>query len=247
MRSRQFALFVVVPLALALSAGAFALGEEKKPAEQTTGVELLQSKGLRKIGLFFVLTDEAALKKKLRELDPLRRKVADAQKKAAEADKVVEQKKQLVNQCLQQRHDLEIQLNNAKTVELHNRMVNAMNELGDRIEILEKSLREDRGAKTLRAAATEITEHYVEAIMQLRKQCKEVKAKYDALAADDKVKEAIDEVNKAESPSGKLGPSSEFALLDRNLKKMEGNVVSETIPMHHDDGDVWSVSVTFNG
>ena len=108
-------------------------------------------------------------------------------------------------------------------------------------------MKEDRGAKTLRAAATEITEHYVEAIMQLRKQCKEVKAKYDALAADDKVKEAIDEVNKTESPKGKLGPSNDFAMLDRNLKKLEGSVASETIQMRRDDGDMWTVSVTFNG
>ena len=164
-------------------AGAEKKGDEKKEA----GV--LESKGLRKIGQFFVLSDEAALKKKLRELDPLRKKVTDAQKKAAEADKAVEQKKQLVNQCLQQRHELEIQLSGAKTVELHNRIVNAMNELSDRIEILEKSLKEDQGAKTLRAAATEITEQYVEAIIQLRKQCKEVKAKYDALAADEQVKQ----------------------------------------------------------
>ena len=247
MRYRQLALFVAVPVALALSAGAFALGQEKKPAEEKKGAELLESKGLRKVGPFFVLPDEAALKKKLREIDPLRRKVTIAQKKSAEVEKVVEQKKQLINQCLQQRHDLEVQLNGAKTVELHNRMVNAMNELGDRIELLEKSMKEDKTGKALRAAATEISEQYVEAIMQLRKQCKALKAKYEALAADEQVKAAINEVNKGESVSGKLGPSSDFTMVDRDLKRMEGNVVSEIITMHKDDGDIWSVSVTFNG
>ena len=158
-----------------------------------------------------------------------------------------EQGREDILQSLQQRHELEVQLNAVKNVEQHNRMVNAINELGDRIQLLEKSLKEDRRTKMLRAAATEITEQYVEAIMQLRKQCKEVKAKYDALAADEQVKEAIDEVNKAESTSGKLGPSTDFATVDRNLKRLEGNVVSETIPMHRDEGDLWTVSVTFNG
>ena len=171
MRPRQFAFVAVVPVAPAL--GAFAPGAEKKgeqakkPAEENaavgekTGAELLESKGLRKSGQYFVLADEAALRKKLRELEPLRRKVFDAQKKADAADKVVDQKKHLINQCLQQRHDLEVQLNGVQNVAVHNRLVNAINELGDRIEILEKALKEDKVPKTLRAAATEIAEHYV--------------------------------------------------------------------------------------
>ncbi len=262
MRYRQLALFVVIPLALALWAGARALGQEKKaadkkPAEEKTadekagadktGAELLASKGLRKIGPFFVLTDEAALKKKLRDLDPVRRKVSDAQKKAADAEKVVEQKKQDILQSLQRRHELEVQLNGVNNVEQHNRIVNWINALGDHIQLQEKWLKDDKGTKLLRASATEVTEHYVEAIMQLRKQCKEVKAKYDALAADEQVKQAMAEVNKGESISGKLGPSADFATVDRNLKKLEGNVVSETIPMRRDEGDLWTVSVTFNG
>jgi clan AA aspartic protease (TIGR02281 family) len=243
---RQFAWFVAFPVVLVLSLGALAPAEEKK-AEEKTGAALLESKGLRKIGSFFVLGEEAALKKKLRELEPLRKKVMDAQKKASAAEKVVEQKKQLINQCLQQRHDLEIALNNVNNVEQHNRMVNALNELSDRIEILEKALHEDKVTKTLRATATEVSEQYVEAVMQLRKQCKAVKAKYEELAADAQVKEAIDEVNKTEHPAGKLGPGLEFIALDSNLKRMEASVVSETIAMRRDEGDLWTVSVTFNG
>ena len=208
---------------------------------------MLQDKGLRKVGRFFVLGDEAGLKKKLRELEPLRRKVTDAQKKTAAADKTAEQKKQLIDQSLQQRHELEVALRTETNPLKQAGMINTINELGDRIEILEKSLTEDKTTKTLRAAATEITEQYVEAIMQIRKQCKALKAKYDALAADAQVKEAIDEVNKADPPAARLGPSVEFAAVDSNLKKLEGNVVTETISMHHDDGDTWTVSVTFNG
>ncbi len=89
---RQFAWFVAFPVVLVLSLGALAPAEEKK-AEEKTGAALLESKGLRKIGSFFVLGEEAALKKKLRELEPLRKKVMDAQKKASAAEKVVEQKK----------------------------------------------------------------------------------------------------------------------------------------------------------
>ena len=251
MRHRQFAWFVAVPLALALSAGAIAIGQEKKGQEKTgaekQGASVLESKGLRKVGPFFILPDEAALEKKLRDLDPVRKKVADAQKKSGEAEKLADQKRQLVLQCLQQRHQLEVQLNAAKTVDQHNRMVNAINELGDRIELLEKSLKEDRTTKALRSAAMEITEQYVEAIMQIRKQCKEVKAKYDALAADQQVKEAINEANKGETIIGKLGPSNDFATVDRSLKRLEANVASETIFMHHDEGGVWTVSATFNG
>ena len=246
MRPRQVAWLLIVPAALVLSLGVLAAAEDKG-AEAKKEAGLLESKGLRKVGQFFVLSDEAALKKKLRDLDPLRKKATDAQRKAAEADKLVDQKKLVVNQCLQQRHELEVQLNNVRSVEIHNRMVNAMNELSDRIQILEKSLQEDKGAKAVRAAATEVTEQYIEAVMQLRKQCKEVKAKYTALAADEAIKQAIGAVNKAESATGKLGPSSDFAMVDLNLKKMEGNLVSETIPMRRGDGDVWSVSATFNG
>ncbi len=70
---------------------------------------------------------------------------------------------------------------------------------------------------------------------------------YADLAADPKIAEAVKAYNEAKSKQLKLGPSSVFAMNERRLKKFEDTVLSDNIDIHRGQGQLWEISVEFNG
>jgi clan AA aspartic protease (TIGR02281 family) len=209
--------------------------------------EVLKAKGLRKLNQYFALGDEADLGKKFRELDALNKKAVDAQRKAAAAGKKVDDKKTLIVGYLQKRRELNAQLGAARSVDAHNKIVTVLNELTDRISLMEKSDQEEKEAKTARAAASQASEQYVELLLKLRKQYDEIGEKYEQLTADAAVEKALEEFNKDGEKEMKLGPTGAFALLDRNLKRLEAKVITETITLKPGSGNLWYVTITLNG
>ena len=121
------------------------------------------------------------------------------------------------------------------------------NELADRMIVLEKSDKEEKDVTATRAAAASISEQYIELLLQIRKEYNEVEAKYRQLATDAKVQQSLDDLSTDSSKPYKLGPTASLALLDRNLRKLEAGVLSETIPLRRGEGNLWRVTVTFNG
>ncbi len=216
-------------------------------ADESTAEDVLKSQGLHKLNQSFVLPDEAAVTKRFHETDGLRRKVTDAQQRAALADQKVEEKKKLILDYAEKRRALRVQMEAARSPDVHNRLVNMSNELADRMVILEKSDKEEKEAASARTATAAASEQYLELLLQLRKQYDEVEAKYRQLAADAKVQQALDNLNKNNPKPCKLGPTPALALLDRNLRKLESGVLSETIPLRRGEGNLWHVTVTFNG
>ena len=129
---------------LALSPGA--LG-----ADEASPAEFLKSKGLNRVNQLYVLPDEAALAKSFHDLNPLHRKVLDAQKKSDAAEKKVQDKKDLILAYTQERRELRARESNTKDFRMHNKLVDAMNELYDRTELLTSSHKEEDEAKKMRA------------------------------------------------------------------------------------------------
>lgn len=226
--------------------GAFAVSLPAD-AENQTPDDYLKAQGLRKVNQTYVLSDETAMTKRSREIDALRKKATDAQQKAVAAESKVEEKKKLLVDYAEKRRALRSQIENATSVDVRNRLITMSNELVDRSILLEKSDREEKEAASARAAAASTSEQYVELLLQLRKQYDQVEKTYDKLAADDKVRQALDDLNQDSEKPYKLGPTGTFALLDRNLKKLEAGVLSDTISLRRGDGNLWHVTVTFNG
>lgn len=221
--------------------------QEKASKEDLQGEDLLKGEGLRRIGQFYVLSEEVGLAKLLRETEATHKKVTDAEQKAVAAEKKVDGKKQAIIDCLQERRRLMAQMDQTRNVNEKNRMVTRINELGDRAQVMDRSDQYEKEAKTAREVAVQVSEQYVEKIIQLRKQYREMKAKYEKLAANKKIQEAIDAVNKEDSTSYQLGPSRGFTQADKNLRKLEGSVLSESIPLRRSSGDTWNISATING
>jgi clan AA aspartic protease (TIGR02281 family) len=215
--------------------------------DEQAAEEFLKSQGLRKLNQYFVLSDDAVVAKRFREIDALRKKTADVQQKAAAAEQKVDQKKQLILDYAAKRRMLRAQIDVAKGFEARNRLINMQNELVDRSIILEQSDREEKDATAARAAANAATEQYIELLLKIRKQYDQIEEKYEQLAGDAKIQQALDELGKSGGKPFKLGPTGSFALLDRNLKRFEAGVLSESISLRRGQGNLWYVTVTFNG
>jgi clan AA aspartic protease (TIGR02281 family) len=216
-------------------------------ADQDGALKTLEDKGLKRSFSNFALPEETDFSKQMRATEALKKKLLDAQHEAVEATKKVDDKKKTIIAYLQQRRELRAQVDMARNVAEHNKMVNAMNELGDRIMLMQQSEAEEKAMTAARTAANKLTEQYVEQILQLRQLYDKVKAKYDALAADAEVTQAIDEFNKDADKKLALGPTSGFTAAGRKLKNLEKVVLSESINLRRGPGGLWYVSVVFNG
>ena len=237
----RFCTFLTLLLALAV------LPPGRLRADQQSALGTLEEKGLKKSVSNFALPEETDFNKQMRATESLKKKLLDAQREATEATKKVDDKKKTIVAYLQQRRALRAQVDMARNVNEHNKIINAMNELGDRISLMQQSDAEEKAMTSARAAANKLTEEYVEQILHLRQVYDKIKAQYEALAADAEVAQAIDEFNKDAPKTLALGPTMGFTATGRRLKALEQVVLSESIKLRRGPGGLWYVSVVFNG
>ena len=216
-------------------------------ADEKSAEETLKGKGLRRMGTSWVLPAEAEVGKALRDAEALKKKLGAAQRELGFWQQKVEEKQNLMLMSLQRRRELSAQLPLVRTVEAHNRAVSMINELTDRLALLEKSKQEENSLSAAQGAANQLGEQYVEHLLQTRKLCEKTEADYNALQADPQVSPAIQEYNQATGKSFKLGPSPALAANQRRLQKLEEVVLSESIDLRKGPGGLWVVSVVFNG
>jgi clan AA aspartic protease (TIGR02281 family) len=223
-----------------------ALGPGRLPADQQSAQKTLEAKGLKRSVSHFALPEEVEFNKQMKATETLKKKLTEAQHEAEGAAKKVDEKKKTIIAYLQKRRELRAQLNAARTVNEHNNIVNALGELADRIELMDKSEAEEKAATTARAAANKLTEEYVGRILELRRAYDKIEAKYETLDGDPKVAQAIEEFNKDADKQLNLGPTSGFLSAGRKLKSLEDVVLSQAIPLRAGEGGLWYVSVEFN-
>lgn len=207
----------------------------------------LADRGLTKLSSYFALADEANLNKALRDADDLKKAIADAQRKIATAEKVVEAKKKLILTYLEQRSQLRARLAQNLPPTQHNQAVLMLQELADRVTALQQSTKEEEALREVQTAESAATEKYIEHLMRTRKLFDQVVEQYADLAADPRVQDAIDQFNKQSQIAYKLGPGTAFLSAERRLKKMEDTVLSEAIPLRKGMGNLWMVSTMFSG
>ncbi len=207
----------------------------------------LASRGLRRLSNVFALAEETEVSARLREAESLRKKAFGAQQKATQAQQVVDEKKRLMLNYVQQSRELGAKLPLARNVEQHNQIVTALNELDARILIMRESKQEEQALEKARAAATTLREEFVEQLLGLRQAYEEVGEGYEALAADAAVGRAMEEYSETASKTYRLGPTTVFAGMENKLARLEEMVLSESIPLRRGQGNLWYVDVVFNG
>jgi clan AA aspartic protease (TIGR02281 family) len=237
----------------------FATADDKKPDEKPADAKaaggqagadpeaFLKQKGLLRVDPCFVLSDEHDVYKQMSGLDKLKKTVFDNQKLENRAEQDEAAKKALIVACLEQRRTLRAQLAQNPPANVYNQIVSQMNELGDRVILLEKEVENSSSVKPAVEAAGKAREAYVEQLLRIRKEIDKLQEKYADLAADPKITAAIADYNQAHNKHLKLGPTASLAGNDRKLKKFEETVLSDSIDIHHSPGELWEASVVING
>lgn len=213
-----------------------------------TGAEaVLEASGLRKLSTSFALPEETELTKSLRDAESSKRELFDAQKEVSDCRKKSADKRKLILGYLQQRRQLRAQLTAAKTIEARNQIVLTLNELGDRIVLLHESKEEEEALKSALANVSRLTELHIEQLLKTRQLYDQVVQRYQVLAADPAVRQALEEYNKTSERTYALGPSPSFLSCGRRLAKLEESVLSDSVDLRRGSDGLWHVSVVFNG
>jgi aspartyl protease family protein len=217
------------------------------PADFGSPEELLAAKGLRRLSDRFALPEESEVSDKLRQAESLKRKAFNAQQEVAEAQKIVDEKKRLMLAYVQQSRELGMKLPLARNVEEHNRIVTMLNELEARILIMRESKQEEKALEQAQAAASALREEYSQHLLDLRRLYDEVRGRYEALAADGAIEEAIERYSQTASKTYQLGPTLPFLRMEGKLDRLEETVLTEAIELRRGAGNLWYVTAMFNG
>lgn len=203
--------------------------------------DALSARGLTKAGAVYVLpADEAAVLDAMKGLRDA--KVASDKEVKARAllDGQMAAKQKIVKDTEKQYHELEGRLSVITKVDAHNAVVLRLRRL-----VLEnknalaamKDLDEQAGKMSISAKTK-----FVDQLLVTNGKATEASEKYADAAADPAVKAALAKAN----PKAALGPSPAFASALDELKKWQGAVESEAIPLRAEHG-TFAVDVLING
>lgn len=213
---------------------------------EKNATEVLKAQGLRRAGSNYVLETEIDLTKRLSAIRKLKKAVRKSSKGEAAVEQIVANKEKLIADYLVQRRRLRAQIPNARSPEQHNRIVNAINELADRIMLLNQEKETDKRAKQARGQSNTAKEAYIQHLLDMRSLADATVEKYADLSVNKNVTDAIKEVSEAKGKEYKLGPGRGLTRVLSQLKKLEDTVLSEKIQLRH-DGSLFNISVVFNG
>lgn len=225
---------------------ALALAATVSVAAAQDSADLFKEQGIRVVGGVIQIAEEAELSKGLREIPKLIKAVTDAQKALSAIEKQVEDNQKLIVQYTNQRRQINAALGAGNLpATQYNRMVAMFNELGERINLLiQKGGMEDE-LKAARAKMYQAREEYVSHVLNLRKLADTIEHKYDTIAGDPRLKEAV--LAAAGGKQVSFEPSRAFQTNVRSLAKIEETVLSESIPIRTDGSQTFYVAATING
>ena len=207
--------------------------------------EVLKSKGLTKVGLCYVLDEDKNLSEWMRTTRAPEKKVEDSIRRRANLERDIQA-------AYATMRDLDEQ-NRAQTAKLEKMSKEAFGSYNyqvDKVNVIRAKLRDGlQFVEKRQKAMQEIgdpTDEYVAIVLKLSDMFESLSGKYEALAADNEVKSALDRINATEKAKVRLGPSERFKQELPGVRRLRETVNSATIKFDF-VGGVPQVPVTLNG
>lgn len=228
---RSFSFPGVVALFIFLIAGSSFAAEAAK--------DVLKEQGLTRSGDIYILNDEKPVLDGMKSLRAIK---ADADKEVrarTALDSQIAAKHKIMKDSDKQWHDLETRLPLIQKPDIKNNMIIRMNRLVADFKQAELALKdlEDQAGKQSITGKTK----FVDGLMDLNGKATAVNTKYATLAKDAAVKAAV-----TRAGAKGVGPSPEFAAASEELKRWQGGVESEAIPLRR-EGGIFTADVLLNG
>jgi len=230
---------------LLLLAASQARAETDRSAAAKQAEQQLQQLGLRLIGDTFVLEDESNVNREARSLTSHQKDLRTAKRKVQQAQARVDQHEKLILQYIQKRRELRAQLARNLPPAMHNRAVLMMNELGDRIVMMQESNQEENALRQARSELAKVGDQFAAEVKRIQQSARAMSEKYRQLAGNAKVRDAIKSYNEATGKDCSLGPSRTFEFAVKRLEAFDNMVQRRRIPLRRGGGGLWYVDVVF--
>jgi clan AA aspartic protease (TIGR02281 family) len=214
-------------------------------AEDKTPDEIMKAKGLAKVGSFYLLEDDARLSDWLRLTRSTQKTLDDNLKKRAEIDKGIK----LADSSMA-KWDSDVRQLQEKQQKVKKGSTFEYNDIGAQINTLLGKIREASRFKADREAVLkklgDPRDDYIGMVLELSEKMEAAAKKYEALAKDPEVKEALTRMNEKGMPRMKLGPSAQFTQELPFIRGQRKTITSAAIKLNIEDG-VPHVQATING
>lgn len=229
--------WLLSPAASAATAGA--------TSNAKTPEQVLAAKGLRRFGSYYVLDPDAKLTEWLRVTRAAEAKMRGANNRRANLERNIKAAKDAA---------INLDAENSRQTDIldhmNKKIVFSYNQQVDRVNAIRGRLREalvflDRQQRSL-GDLDDPADEYVTAVLKLADVTEAAAKRYEELAADPEVTNAIAQVNAEGKGTFKLGPSARFAEELPRTRKLRDSVNSESIRFAI-LGGVPHVSVLLNG
>ena len=235
--------------ALIVLAVSFALCQPLQAGEKEAK-QVLSDHGIRVLGSSLALKTETTLSKSLRSVTKLRKSLFNANKESDALQRKHDTIKKTITVLKLQHVQLSAQLAkiNPNNIALNNKLVGALNAVKGQVDLLtEQQEQLTKLTKETRAKSVAAREKYIQHVLDMRDSADKTSQAYTTEAADEEVKTALAELNRATGKKYELTPSRGFQSSLRRLKTLEDSVLSETINLRKTKNDSLYVSVVING
>ncbi len=255
---RQLARVALTWRTLILSAVAFVLAsgfpisaqEQKKLVKQSALSEdvanVFHEHGLRLVGANLTLDLDNELAKQVKELPQAKKLVIAAERDRMTSEADVEQIKQRISELRMRHTMLNAQLANVTDVVSNNRIVGELNAIAGTIEALgEKQKQAADHAKSCRSRCNEVREQFVQTLTDMCRKRDDAFRKWELLATTKSVMDAADMASLEVGHELVVKPSSTLLLADKQLRKYEEAITSESLLLEKQGGQLW-INVAIN-
>jgi len=217
-----------------------------RAAEGPAPEAVLKAKGLKRSGNVYVLPDETGFQKSLNAARNLYRAVSALAAQKQEIEQGAAASRAEMEQMEQQRIYLNQQLANTSEVVEHNRIVGMLNAMGGQLNAMRRRQADPDALQVPGARLAARREDFIQAVLDLRLRVDQIDELYANLAKDTEVAGALAALSARGKTKFILGPSRGYVANVELLKRVEGSVLSERVPLRKEGGVYW-VDATFNG
>jgi clan AA aspartic protease (TIGR02281 family) len=214
--------------------------------DTATPADVLKTKGLKRSGDTFVLGSEAEVQKAVSEARAASKAVQQIQERKRQFEQNIRQGNDAIRELTEQRILLNRQLSETTSTFEHNQLVSRINEISDRLNLLQREVGDPEAGQSAGAAVALKRETFIEKVLKLRKLVDQTNEEYTAVAKDEEIKKALEALNKDNPRPARLGPSKAFLTNVRLLENVEKSVLTESVALRKEGGIFW-LDVTFNG
>src|SRR5208282_1890341 len=230
---------LIILLAAVVSAAA--QGQDAAPAGLTPQA-VLKGHNLERSGTTWILGNEKAVLKDLRDARDVYRQVAQGMMSQQELAFGAQNRQDALLQLRERSAvldqsiaEFDVQLNalvappggNNVLSQQRNLLVAEHNQVVNQLNTLQEQQNQDQGQDQklqLNAEVAQRREKYMQAIVDLRKSVDELTAKYDGLSKNPEITKALDALSASTKSKQRLGPSAKIRDAIKLLEKAEGSV-----------------------